>query len=123
MQHRWPRPLPVKSNCLFPHMTYRLPDIYDAPMRFRPERWFNINPSPYDTYPSGRARDVVPDPGLELIKKVALVAILTRYRLELDRRARLDWRFAGITMPKGGVWSDSWIGMVSHKRSPLGAGF
>jgi cytochrome P450 len=104
-------------------MTHRLPDIYDAPMRFRPERWFNINPSPYEYLSFSAARDAVPDPGSELIKKVALVAILTRYRLELDRRARLDWRFAGITMPKGGVWSDSWIGIVSHKRSPLGARF
>ena len=78
---------------------------------------------PTNTYPSARARDAVPDPGSELIKKVALVAILTRYRLELDRRGRLDWRFAGITIPKGGVWSDSWIGIVSHKRSPLGARF
>jgi len=32
--------------------------------------------------------------------KVAIAAILSQYRLEFDRRARLDWRFVGITMPR-----------------------
>jgi cytochrome P450 len=95
---------PSNRIVLFPHMTHRLPDIYDAPMRFRPERWFNINPSPYEYLPFSAGPRRCPGSwfGTDFIK-VALVAILTRYRLELDRRARLDWRFAGITMPKSGA--------------------
>src|SRR5262245_65408159 len=76
-------------------MTHRLPDVYGAPMRFHPARWFNINPSPYEYLPFSAGPRRCPGSwfGTDFIK-VALVAILTRYRLEFDGRARLDWRFA-----------------------------
>ena len=95
---------PSNRIVLFPHMTHRLPDVYGAPMRFHPARWFNINPSPYEYLPFSAGPRRCPGSwfGTDFIK-VALVAILTRYRLEFDRRARLDWRFAGITMPKSGA--------------------
>ena len=95
---------PSDRIVLFPHMTHRLPDIYDDPMQFHPERWFDINPSPYEYLPFSAGPRRCPGSwfGTDFIK-VGLVAILTRYRLELDRRARLDWRFAGITMPKSGA--------------------
>jgi cytochrome P450 len=80
-----------------------LPEIYDFPARFRPQRWFNINPSPYEYLPfsAGPRRC----PGFWFgtnFMKLAIAAILSHYRLELDRRARLDWRYTGILAPKPG---------------------
>jgi cytochrome P450 len=37
---------PSHRIMLSPYLTHRLPEIYDFPARFRPQRWFNINPSP-----------------------------------------------------------------------------
>jgi hypothetical protein len=34
---------------------------------------------------------------------MAIAAILPRYRIQIERGARLDWRFAGTTLPKGPV--------------------
>ncbi len=95
---------PSSRIVMFPHMTHRLPEIYDAPMRFHPKRWFDINPSPYEYLPfsAGPRRCPGSSFGTDFLK-VALIAILSRYRIELDRRARLDWTFNGITIPKSGA--------------------
>jgi cytochrome P450 len=94
---------PSNRIILFPHMTHRLPDIYGAPLRFLPERWFNINPSPYEYLPFSAGPRRCPGSwfGTDFLK-VALIAILSRYRIELDNHARLDWTFSGVTMPKMG---------------------
>jgi cytochrome P450 len=93
--------LPCDRIVLCPHMTHRLPAIYDAPMRFRPERWFTISPSQYEYLPfmAGPRRCPGSWFGTDFLK-VALAAILSRYRIKLDRNARLDWRFAGTTIPR-----------------------
>lgn len=93
--------LPCDRIVLCPHMTHRLPDIYDAPTRFRPERWFTINPSQYEYLPfmAGPRRCPGSWFGTDFLK-VALTAILSRYRIKLDHDAKVDWRFAGTTIPK-----------------------
>ena len=93
--------LPSDRIVLCPHMTHRLPETYDVPMRFRPERWFTINPSQYEYLPfmAGPRRCPGSWFGTDFLK-VTLTAILSRFRIELDRNARLDWRFAGTTIPK-----------------------
>jgi cytochrome P450 len=100
---------PSHRIILSPCLTHRLPDIYDVPSQFRPHRWFENNPSPYEYLPfsAGPRRC----PGFWFgsgFMKLAIATILSRYRLELDRRARLDWRFAGIMMPKSGALIRIW---------------
>jgi cytochrome P450 len=95
--------MPSHRIILSPCLTHRLPEVYDFPARFRPQRWFNINPSPYEYLPfsAGPRRC----PGFWFgtnFMKLAIAAILSHYRLELDRRARLDWRYTGILAPKPG---------------------
>jgi len=89
---------------LAPHMTHRLPEIYYAPMRFHPERWFTISPSQYEYLPfmAGARRCPGSWFGTDFLK-VALAAILFRYRIKLNPGTRLDWRFAGTTIPRGPV--------------------
>jgi cytochrome P450 len=93
--------LPCDRIVLCPHMTHRLPEIYDAPMRFRPERWFTINPSQYEYLPfmAGPRRCPGARFGTDFLK-IAIAAILSSYRIQLERNARLDWRFAGTTIPR-----------------------
>jgi cytochrome P450 len=83
-------------------------------MCFRPKRWFDINPSQYEYLPFSAGPRRCPGLwfGTDFIK-VAIAAILSRYRLEIDRRARFDWTFAGITMPKRG----SLIRLVPQDRA------
>ena len=95
---------PCDRIVLCPHMTHRLPEIYDAPMRFRPERWFTINPSQYEYLPfmAGPRRCPGAWFGTEFLK-VAIATILSSYRIQLERNARLDWRFAGTTIPRRAI--------------------
>jgi cytochrome P450 len=89
---------------LSPHLTHRLPDIYEAPKRFAPERWLRINPSAFEYLPfsAGPRRCPGHQFGTDFMK-VTLAAILTRYRLDIAPGARLDWVYTGITTPKRGM--------------------
>ena len=93
--------LPSDRIIMCPHMTHRLPEIYDAPKQFRPRRWFSIEPSQYAYLPfmAGPRRCPGSWFGTAFLK-LALVAILSQFRIELERNVRVDWRFAGTTIPK-----------------------
>ena len=89
---------------LSPFLTNRAPDIYDEPARFKPERWSRINPSAFEYLAfSGGPRAC---PGFSYgtsVVKVAVAAILSRFRVRLVPDARIDYRI-GITMtPRYGL--------------------
>ena len=97
--------LPAAATVLIsPHLTHRLPEIYPKPNRFHPERWLDIRPSAYEYLPfSGGPRRC---PGFHFAManmRMAMAAILTRFRLTLADGSRLDRAYAAITVPKNGV--------------------
>ena len=81
-------------------LTNRMPDLYPDADVFRPERWFTIAPTAFE-FPvfSGGPHGC---PGYwfgSTAVKVALAAILTRYRLALAPNARVDYRVQPTMRP------------------------
>jgi cytochrome P450 len=82
----------------------RLAERYPEPDSFWPERWAAINPTPFE-YPvfSAGPRNC---PGQLLgmaMVKVAVAAILKRYRIEFAPHARIDYRAQPALRPRGRV--------------------
>jgi len=89
---------------VLPHLTHRLPDIYPAPDRFRPGRWFSIKPTAYEYLPFGGGQRRCPGFWLAMTNlKFALAALLERFRPVVPDRARIDRMYAVVTMPKNGL--------------------
>lgn len=80
------------------YLINRNPNIYDEPYRFRPERWRDLEPSPYDYPVFGAGGRMCPGFmfGNQMVK-IALAAILSAHRVELVPGARIDHR-ATITL-------------------------
>jgi cytochrome P450 len=87
-----------------PHMTHRMPELYDQPRRFLPERWLRIRPTAYEFLPfSGGPRRC---PGYLFAQnnlKVALATILTRFGVSVLPHTRIDRGYAAITVAKAVV--------------------
>jgi len=97
--------LPPRTRILLsPHLTHRMPEVFAEPMRFLPERWFSINPSPYEYFPFSAGPRRCPGAlfGTEFLR-VALTAIVRCYRVAVRPRAHVDYVYRGITMPKAGI--------------------
>ena len=87
-----------------PHLTHRLPELYPAPDRYRPGRWFSIKPTAYEYLPFGAGQRRCPGAWLATTNlKVTLAALLARYRPSTPVGARIDRMYAVVTMPKGGM--------------------
>lgn len=89
---------------LSPYLTNRAPHIYDAPARFLPERWSRIAPSPFEYIVfSGGPRAC---PGFWFgtgVVKVAVAAIVSRFRFGVVPGARIDRRIAITMAPRNGI--------------------
>lgn len=86
------------------HLTHRLPELYQAPDRFRPGRWFSIKPSPYEYMPFGAGQRRCPGTWLAMTNlKLAVAALVSRFRPRVPAGARIDRMYAVVTMPKNGV--------------------
>ena len=80
------------------HLINRDPATYSEPLRFRPERWKNLQPSPHQYAVFGAGAHMCPGATFgDQMAKIALAAILSRYRVELAPRARVDY-YAAITL-------------------------
>lgn len=85
-------------------ITHRLPDLYPQPERFLPERWFTIDPSPYEYLPFlGGPRMCIGAPFAIMEMKIVLAMIVQRYRLALSPNATIDHRVKMILGPKQGM--------------------
>jgi cytochrome P450 len=84
--------LPKGSTIFYsPFITHRLPELYEEPDRFKPERWATLSRSPYEYLPfaAGSHRCI----GAEFAQqemKVVLAMLLQRYRLAVVPDARIE---------------------------------
>jgi cytochrome P450 len=85
-------------------LTTRMPDLYPEPDRFLPERWLTIDPTPFEFPVFGAGPRICPGFwfGLSAIK-VALVAILSRYRIAVEPNIRIDYTIQPTMRPTGRV--------------------
>jgi cytochrome P450 len=71
----------------------RNPDLYRKPDRFDPERWNGRAPSPYNYATFGAGPHMCPGVTFaHQAMKIAIAAILSRYRIHLVRDTRIDYR-------------------------------
>src|SRR5581483_6417675 len=84
--------LPKGSTIFFsPFMTHRLPELYEEPDRFKPERWATLSRTPYEYLPfaAGSHRCIGAEFALQEMK-VVLAMLLQRYRLAVVPNARIE---------------------------------
>ncbi len=89
-----PFQLPQGSVVVFSQfMTHHLPELYDEPETFRPDRWQTINPSPYAYLPFGAGPRMCIGAALGMMQlKVTLPTILGRFKLSLEEGAEVNAR-------------------------------
>lgn len=86
------------------YITHRIPDIYDKPQRFHPERWDTITPTQWEYFPFGSGvHRCVGRTFAMLEMKVAIAMVLRRYALSLvpDQAIDRERRYAVNLMPHG----------------------
>jgi len=82
----------------------RIPELYPDGDRFRPERWRTVTPSAYEFPVFSGGPHACPGYWFGLASvKIALAAILMRYRVELERDARIDYRVQPTMRPLNAV--------------------
>jgi cytochrome P450 len=89
---------------LSPYLTNRLPHVFEEPSRFKPERWSRITPSVFEYLSTSAGPRACPGAkfGMSVVK-VALAAILSRFRISVVNRARIDRRIAVAMTPRDGL--------------------
>lgn len=86
------------------YMTHRLPDLYENPDQFQPQRWFHMTPNSYAYVAfSAGPRTCVGEQYAMVVMKLALAMILQRFRVMVIPNSRID-RLVHVTMqPKFGM--------------------
>jgi cytochrome P450 len=101
LDHPVPRGTRVLLNSF---LTNRLPEHYRDPERFRPERWFTINPSPFENPVFSAGPRICPGAPFGLgVVKMALATLLRRYRVTLPAGTRIDYQVRVALSPRGSV--------------------
>jgi cytochrome P450 len=93
----------LPANCevvLSPFVAHRDAERFPDPRAFRPSRWIEARPSPFDYFPFGAGGHACVGRGLALhLMKRALSFLLTRYDLVLAGDQEIDWRVHIMFMP------------------------
>lgn len=87
-----PFSLPRGAPVIFSQfITHHLPELFPQPEQFRPERWRQISPSPYEYLPFGAgSRMCLGGPLAMMILQTTLPAILKRFRLTVVPHAEIN---------------------------------
>jgi cytochrome P450 len=95
------QPVPNRTRVLLnTFITNRMPELYPEGSVFKPERWFAIAPSAFEFPVFSAGPHGCPGYWFGLIGlKVAVAAILTRYRLDLPTGVRIDYRVQPTMRP------------------------
>jgi cytochrome P450 len=81
-------------------LTNRMPDLYPEADVFRPERWFTIAPNAFEFPVFSAGPHSCPGYWFgQAAVKIALAAILTRFRLDLAPGTRIDYRVQPTMRP------------------------
>ena len=93
------------STIAFSHyMTHHMPELFPNPNQFMPERWLSINPSPYEYLPFGAGAHSCLGSHFALMSmKIALAAVLQRFRLTVIPNSRIDRKVLALLAPKYGM--------------------
>lgn len=84
------------SIIISPMVTHRMTDLYPQPARFRPKRWNDIQPGPYEYLPFGAGpRTCLGANFAWLTLRVVLPIVLQRFRLSLVPNADVSYRARG----------------------------
>ncbi|MFO0629878.1 MAG: cytochrome P450 [Polyangiales bacterium] len=100
------RELPAGTRLLTsPYVAHRDPTLFPEPQRFRPARWDALEPGPYAFMPFGAGpRLCIGAQFATQAVRLALAAILQRYRFDIAPGCRVDRHVRGITLgPKAGI--------------------
>jgi cytochrome P450 len=84
--------LPKGASIMYSEfITQRMPELYDEPDRFKPQRWATLERSAYEYLPfsAGRHRCIGAEFAMQEIK-VVLPMLLQRYRCSVIPNARID---------------------------------
>ena len=74
-------------------MTHHSPDLYPQPESFLPDRWKDINPSPYAYLPFGAGPRMCIGAALGMMQfKISLPTILRRFKLTVEPGAEINGR-------------------------------
>jgi cytochrome P450 len=98
--------LPAGTRLLTsPFVAHRDPAVFPEPRRFAPERWERLEPSTYEYLPFGAGpRLCLGAQFAAQAVRIALAAMLSRFRFELVAGARIDHLVRGITLgPRNGL--------------------
>jgi cytochrome P450 len=93
-----------KGVCVSAFIAHRNPEIYEEPNCFRPFRWQDLNPSPYEYFPfSGGPRLCLGAAFATMEMKIVLPLIMQRFRLELRPGAKIDRQGMVLSAPSKGI--------------------
>jgi cytochrome P450 len=98
-------PLQPRDRVICSHyITHHLPELYDEPKRFRPERWFHIQPNQYEYLPfSAGPRWCIGKNLAIAMMKIVLARLVQKWRFTMAPNAHID-RYVSVTMgPKHGL--------------------
>ncbi len=86
------------------YLTHRMPDLYADPQKFRPERWEEIDPSPYEYLPFGAGPRMCIGAAFAMMEiKLVLAMLLQRYRLAVMPGTTVDYQVKITLSPKRGM--------------------
>jgi cytochrome P450 len=100
-----PHGFPAGTTVVFSHfITHHLPEIFEQPEHFNPDRWKTLNCSPYEYLPFGAGPRVCLGAAFATMTlRVGLALMLQRFRPMVLPGARID-RTTTVTMaPRGGL--------------------
>ncbi len=94
--------IPAGSEVVYsPYVTHRDPAVFPEPRRFRPERWEDLKPSPFEYLPFGaRGRTCLGLAFAGMQLRTVIPMVLQRHRLQVAPGARIDVRAHTVMGPK-----------------------
>jgi cytochrome P450 len=117
-----PYHLPRGTGIVFtPLVTHRLPEIYDQPTRFLPDRWLTLRPSPYAYHPFGAGQRLcIGGPLAMAVMRIALQRILRKFQLTVVPGAVVDAHVESTMLfPTRGVPMRIDAPMGTYSSSPV----
>jgi cytochrome P450 len=98
-------PIPRNATIFFsPYVTHRLPDVFDDPMRFDPDRWTGPSPDSFGYLPFGAGPHGCLGRSFALLEmKIVLSIVLQRFRLSVVNGSTVDPKIKISLVPDQGL--------------------